>query len=265
MSYGNNRAVARPRATFGTAGGIIAKYRHPFLSGQISNASPVDEIDCSRALRLNDTYLDAVPAQDSAFQEPLVDGSVMTITNHLLAGSMTLQVVRTTGLVGTGDLIAAAHLVIASKDSLGGTFTVVEEIDGKRLVTVFYGVGWKNVPHLKKAGNAVVPYPVVMLYTGWVQGVSGNTAINARSIWAVGNKYNLKGVYKPYAIQQAENQNDFFAGAPLNEALTGVSAGNGDTWSADIDNRALIPDPVADGMSATPAPEIPAFPDGWGV
>jgi hypothetical protein len=265
MAYGNNRAAARPRATFGTAGGAIVLYRHPFLSGQISGASPVDEIDVSRALRLNDTYLDAEPAQDSAFQEPLVDGSVMTITNHLLAGSMSLQVVRTTGLVGTGDLIAAAHLVIASKDSLGGTLTVVEDIDGKRLVTLFFGVAWKNVPHMKKAGNAVVPYPVVMLYTGWIQGVSGNSAINARTIWAVGNKYSLKGVYKPYAIQQAENQGDFFAGAPMTSALTGVGTNNGDTWSADIDNHAEIPNPVADGMAAFPAPERPAFPAGWGV
>jgi hypothetical protein len=265
MSYGNNRAAARPRATFGIAGGAIVKYRHPFLSGQISQASPVDEIDCSRALRLNDTYLDAEPAQDSAFQEPLVDGSVMTITNHMLAGSMTLQVVRTTGLVGTGDLIAAAHLVIASKDSVGGTVTVVEDIDGKRLVTIFYGVSWKNVPHLKKAGNAVVPYTVVMLYSGWTQGVSGNSAINARTIWAVGNRYSLKGVYKPYAIQQAENQGDFFGGQPITPTTTGVDTGDGDTWTSDIDPNAIVPDPVADGMAASPAAENPAFPTGWGV
>jgi hypothetical protein len=263
MAYGNNRAAARPRATFGTAGGAIVKYRHPILSGQISGASPVDEIDISRALRLNETYLDAQPAQDNAFQEPLVDGSVMTITNHLLAGVMTLQVVRTTGLVGTGDLIAAAHLVIVSKDSLGGTLTVIEDIDGKRLVTLFYGFSWKNVPHLKKAGNSVVVYPVVGLYAGWVQGVSGNSAINARSIWAVGNRHGLKGIYKPYAIQQAENQGDFFAGAPMTPALTGVGINDGDTWSADIDNYAEIPVPPADGMSGTP--ERPAFPAGWGA
>jgi hypothetical protein len=97
MAYANNRAVARPRATFQTSGGNIIKFRHPFLSGHISGAVPVDEIDVSRALRLNETFLDAQPAQDSSFQEALVDGSVITITNHMMNGTLTLQALRTTG------------------------------------------------------------------------------------------------------------------------------------------------------------------------
>jgi len=254
MSYANNRAAARPRATFQTAGGTIIKYRHPFLSGQISSASPVDEIDVSRALRLNETFLDAQPSQDHSIMEPLVDGSIITVTNHLMAGTMTLQVLRTTGLVGTGDLIAAAHLIIASKDTTGGTLTVIETINEKRLVTIFYGVSWKNVPHMKKAGNAVVPYPVVLNYAGWVQGISANLDVNEKSIWAVGNKIGLKAVYKPYGIQEAENVNNFYGGSPLNSATTGVGANNGDSESGDLEDAALLPDPLADGMSGTPAP-----------
>jgi len=254
MPYGNNRAVAKPRANFQTAGGSIFKYRHPFLSGQISGASPVDEIDVSRALRLNETFFDANPVQDSAIMEPLVDGSVITITNHLLAGELTLQVLRTTGLVGTGDFIAALHLVIASKDDVGGTLTVIETIDGKRLVTIFYGVSAKRVPHLKKAGNALVPYPVVLNYAGWVQGVSANLTANEKAIWAVGNKLGISSVYRPYGIQEAENINNFYGGAPLSASTTGVGANNGDSESGDVDGIAAIPDPLADGMSGTPAP-----------
>jgi hypothetical protein len=261
MAYANNRAAARPQASFQVAGGTIVKLRHPFLSGQISGASPVDEVDVSRSLRLNDTFLDAMPAQDSSFQETLVDGSVITITNHLMNGSMTLQVLPTTGFVGTGDFIAAAHLIIASKDDVGGTFTVIQNINGKRRVTVFYGVSFKNVPHLRIAGNAVVPYPVVMLYSGWVQGVSANSAINEKTIWAVGNKTGLTAVYKPYAIQQAENQADFYGGAPISSATTGVGVANGDTSSGDIENVAAVPDPLADGMSNTPAPSAVGWPE----
>jgi len=261
MPYGNNRAAAHPRATFQTAGGCIIKYRHPFLSGQISGASPIDEVDVSRALRLNETFLDANPAQDNAVMEPLVDGSTITITNHLLSGTMSLQVLRTTGLVGTGDFIAALHLVIASKDSLGGTLTVIETIDGKRLVTIFYGVSCKQVPHLKKAGNAVIPYPVTLNYAGWVQGVSANLNVNEQHIWAVGNKYGLKGVYKPFAIQEAENVTDFYGGKPLPAAVVDkdgsvytVGAENADSASGDRDDVAVLPDPIADGMSDTQAP-----------
>jgi hypothetical protein len=253
MAYANNRAAAKPRASFQVAGGTVIKFRHPELSGQISGASPVDEIDVSRALRLNDTFFDAQPAQDSAFQETLVDGSVITVTNHLMNGSVTLQVLPTTGFVGTGDLIAAAHLIIASKDDTGGTLTVVQFLDGKRRTTVFYGVAFKNVPHLRLAGNAVIPYPIVMTYAGWIQGVSANTDANEKTIWAVGNKYGIKGVYKPYAIQQAENEGNFYGGNPMSDTLAGV--GNGDTSTGDIAAIAAIPEVLPVGISDTPSPE----------
>jgi len=260
MAFANNRAAAKPRANFQASGGTIIKYRHPFLSGQISNASPVDEIDVSAALRLNDTFLDAQPLQDHSIIEPLVDGSTITITNHSMAGTMTLQVLRTTGLVGTGDLIAAAHLVIASKDTTGGTLTVIETVNEKRLITIYYGWSWKSVPHLRKAGNAVVPYPCVGNYAGWVQGVSANLDANAKTIWAVGNKIGLKGVYKPYAIQEAENRANFFGGSPLSSSVTGVGAGNDDSESGDLPGSAKMPEPLADGMSGTPAPSEVTWP-----
>ena len=261
--FGVNRAAAHPRSTFQVAGGVVMKFRHPVLSGQVSGATQIDEIDVSRCVKLNDTFFDATPGQDSSFQEVLVDGSVLTITNHLLAGSMVLPIVRTTSLVGTGDFIAAAHLVIGSKDDTGGTFTVIQNIQGKRIVTVFYGVSFKNLPHLRIAGNAVVTYPVTMLYTGWFQGVSGDSSLNEKTIWAVGNKYGLKGVYKPYAVQAAENQGDFFGGTPLT-AVGGVDTADVDSKSADIDTVVDITKIKAlEGMGDTPAPSTPAFPTGW--
>jgi len=258
MPYGNNRALAKPRASFQTAGGTSIKLRHPILSGQIDGATPIDEVDVSASLRLNDTFLDAMPAQDNAIQEPLVDGSIITITNHLLAGTMTLQVMRTTGLVGTGDFIACAHLIIASKDSEGSTLTVTQYINGKRITTIFYGVAFKQVPHLKIAGNSVVIYPVTLTYAGWIQGVSANDVSNEKAIWAVGNKYGLKGIYKPYAIQKAEEASNFYGGKPLSESTGGVGLGNGDKPSGDIDNAAVVPDPMASeasgGMTASGDP-----------
>jgi hypothetical protein len=168
----------------------------------------MDEIDVSAALQLNATFFNAVPLQDNAIMEPLVDGSVIMITNHLLAGSATLQVLPGAGVVGEGDIIAAAHLVIASKDSVGGTFTVKELINGNTRTTVFYGVGWRNVPHLILAGNALVPYAMTMLYAGWIQGVSIGGKDNIRDVWAAGNKYGVSGIYKPYGIQAAEAKDD---------------------------------------------------------
>jgi hypothetical protein len=260
MAHGPNRAAAKPKASFQLAGGTIIKYRHPFLSGQINGASPVDEIDVSSALKLNEEFFSAEPDQDSSFQEVLVDGSTITITNHLLNGSANLRVLSTTGFVGTGDFIAALQLVQASKDDVGGTLTVIQNINGKRRVTIFWGVSVKRVPHLKIAGNSVPVYPVVLLYAGWVQGVSANMDVNEKTIWAVGNRTGLTAVYKPYAIQEAENQADFYGGAPVSAATTGVGVDNGDTASGDIDNVAAVPDPLADGMSDTPAPSTTTWP-----
>jgi hypothetical protein len=260
MAHGPNRAAAKPKASFQAAGGTILKYRHPFLSGQVSGASPVDEIDVSSALRLNDEFFRAEPDQDASLQEVLVDGSIIAITNHLLNGTMTLRAVSTTGLVGTGDFLAALDLVQASKDTVGGTFTVIQDINGKRRVMIFWGVTVKRKPHLILAGNAVPVYQVALLYAGWVQGVSANMEINEKTIWAVGNKTGLTAVYKPYAVQEAENQADFYGGAPVSSATTGVGVDNGDTASGDLDNIAEIPDPLADGMSDTPAPGTVTWP-----
>lgn len=253
MAYGNGRSLAKPRASAQTAGGSIMKFRHPYLTGQISGAVQVDEVDVSRCLRLNDTYLRADPAQDNAFMEYLVDGSTLTITNHLLAGHLTLQVIRTTGTVGKGDFIACAHLIIASKDSYLGTFTHIEDIDGERLVTVFYGVSFKNIPHLIKAGNSVVPYPCVMNYAGWVQGIAGANDSNEKVIWAVGNKLGIKAKYEQYAIQNGENASSFYEGNPVSGAIGGIDAADVDTADGDIATLAAVPS-AADGISAGVTP-----------
>jgi len=233
MAFGNNRAAARPGADVRPAGGVIMKYRHPFLAYMISSASPVDEIDVSGCVRLNDTFLDARPSQDSSYQEVLIDGSTITITNHLLNGTMTLPVLPTAGTVAGGDLIEAAKLVQSSKDDVGGTFTTIEFINGKRLVTVFYGVTWKNIPHKILAGNAVPIYPLVLAYSGWVAGLSGTENIQ-KAIWAVGSKYGLKAQYKPYSIQQQED-NDFYKGRPLGIIpVTGANYNDTDESDAEV-------------------------------
>jgi hypothetical protein len=244
------------------AGGTIIKFAHPFLSGQISQASPVDEIDVSRALRLNDTFFNATPAQDSSFQETLVDGSVIIITNHLLNGSMSLSVLPTTGLVGTGDLVAALQFIKASGDDVGGTMTRIKFVNGVRITRIYYGVTVKNVPDDILAGNSVPVYPCTLLYAGWVEGTSANTDVNEKVLWAVGNRTGLKGAYKPYAIIEAENANNFYGGSPINDGVGGVGAGRGDTDTADLDNYAEIPDPLPSGISGTPAPSTVTWTSG---
>jgi len=247
MPFANNRAAAHPRANFQAAGGTQYLWRHPFLAGQINAASPVDEIDVSKCLRLNDTFFDANPTHDSSVQEVMVDGSTVTITNHLMAGEMTLQVLRTSELVGDGDFVSALHLIIASKDTLGGIMTRIKEVNGKRIVMTFYGVSAKRVPHAKDAGNALVPYPVVLAYAGWVQGVSAAASLK-KVIWAVGNSQGIKAHYNAYSITKAENQANFFGGKPLAVGdIEGMDSRDADSGLGDFDS-ALAQDPTGTGF-----------------
>ena len=120
MAFGNNRAQKQARAHFQLAGGSHIYFRHPYLAGQIDTTGAVDEIDISACCKLEGRFFEANPNQDSAKQVVLVDGSVVTIANKLLNGTITMPVVRTTGLVATGDFISALQLIKATGDSVGG-------------------------------------------------------------------------------------------------------------------------------------------------
>ena len=122
MAYGNNRAGTQRRAHFQLAGGSIIKFKHPYLAGQIDVNSNLDEIDISACCKLEGTYFEATPNQDSAKQVVMIDGSTATISNRLLNGTISLPIIRTTGLVGTGDFISACQLIRSVGDSVGGSF-----------------------------------------------------------------------------------------------------------------------------------------------
>lgn len=252
MSYGPNRWGVHPKSTAIKAGGIKMFYRHPKLAGHVFNGTNIDEVDVSKACKLNETFLDAQPAMDSAYQEVLVDGSVITITNTLLAGVLTLQVLEQGGFVGRGDFISALQLVQSNGDNVGGTFTTVRNFDGITRVRVYYGVFVKNVPHEKLAGNAVVVYPVQLLYAGWFDGVGSDDVAVKDYIWAVGNSRGTKGIYRPFAENQVDTtdpESGAVAAVALHSDLTG---GNVDDVSSFMDIPG-IKVPVTDTSGAETA------------
>jgi hypothetical protein len=193
--YANSRAVARPKATFRTAGGTQYIFQHPFLAGAIGRSAWSSEVNVSASMKLNDTFFNAKPLMDSAQMEVMVDGSAITITNNLMAGIADLQVVPQDGTVAGGDLIAIAHFIIASRDDVGGALRRIREVNGRKITRVYYGVSFKNVPHDVDAGNSVPVYPVQMQYAGWFEGIMGGSAVQ-KTLWAVGNRYGIKGGFE---------------------------------------------------------------------
>lgn len=203
MAYGNNRAAKQARAHFQLAGGSSIKFRHPYLAGQIDTDGAVDEIDISACCKLEGRFFEANQNQDSAKQVVLVDGSVVTISNKLLNGTITMPVVKTTGLVATGDFIAALQLIRTLGDSVGGLLYKTDYVNGRAITKLFYGVTPQRVPDDVSEGNDVAVYNIQLLYAGWIEAVSTSTAENKKRIWAVGNQQGLEAYFSPYVTQNA--------------------------------------------------------------
>lgn len=203
MAFGNNRSAKQARAHFQLAGGSSIKFRHPYLAGQIDTEGAVDEIDISACCKLEGRFFEANPNQDSAKQVVLVDGSVVTIANRLLNGTITMPVIRTTGFVATGDFISALQLIKATGDTVGGLLYKTDFINGKAITKLYYGVTVQRVPDDVAEGNDVAVYNVQLLYAGWIEAVSTSTAENKKKIWAVGNQSGLEAYFAPYETQNA--------------------------------------------------------------
>lgn len=217
MAYGNNRAQKQARAHFQLAGGSSIKFRHPYLAGQIDTAGVIDEIDISANCKLEGRYFEANQNQDSARQVVLVDGSTVTISNKLLNGTITMPVIKTSGLVAEGDFISALQLIRSLGDSVGGLLTKTDYVNGKAITKVFYGVTPQRVPDDVSEGNDVPVYNVSLLYAGWIEAVSTSTAENKKRIWAVGNQNGLEAYFSPYTTQKGSTGDQ-----PLNTANSGI-------------------------------------------
>ena len=217
MAYGNNRAAKQARAHFQLAGGSSIKFRHPYLAGQIDTDGAVDEIDISSCCKLEGRFFEANQNQDSAKQVVLVDGSVVTISNKLLNGTITMPVVKTTGLVATGDFIAALQLIRTLGDSVGGLLYKTDYVNGKAITKLFYGVTPQRVPDDVSEGNDVAVYNIQLLYAGWIEAVSTSTSENKKRIWAVGNQQGLEAYFSPYVTQNASTREN-----PLSTLNSGI-------------------------------------------
>ena len=236
MAFGNNRKGEQPRAHFQLAGGSIIKFRHPYLAGQIDTTNTaIDEIDVSACCKLDGTYFSATPNQDSAKQTVLIDGSTVTICNRLLNGTITMPVVRTTGVVGTGDFISALQLIKATGDNVGGVLTKTDYINGKAITTVYYGVTVQRVPDDISVGNEVAEYNIQLLYAGWIQAI-GKASSATKAIWAVGNQQGLEAYFNPYPLQNGSTGEDATSATNVGIPATSIADATDDT-TVNVDVR----------------------------
>lgn len=241
MAFGNNRAGKQQRAHFQLAGGAIIKFKHPYLAGQLGTAdSPIDEIDISACCKLDGRFFEANPNQDSAKQEVLVDGSVVTICNRLLNGTITMPLIKTTGLVSTGDFISALQLIKSVGDNVGGFLYKTDYINGRAITRLYYGVTPKFVPDDVSEGNAVAVYSIQLFYAGWIEAESLSSNTNLKKIWAVGAQKGIEGFYTPYAGQNADGKTGTKESAMSASTLgiTDINVNDDTTEDGNIANKA---------------------------
>lgn len=241
MAFGNNRAGKQQRAHFQLAGGAVIKFKHPYLAGQLGTAdSPIDEIDISACCKLDGRFFEANPNQDSAKQEVLVDGSVVTICNKLLNGTITMPLIKTTGLVSTGDFIAALQLIKSVGDNVGGFLYKTDYINGRAITRLYYGVTPKFIPDDVSEGNAVAVYNAQLFYSGWIEAESLSANINLKKIWAVGAQKGIEGFYTPYAGQNADGKTGTQESAMSASTLgiTDINVNDDTTEEGNIANKA---------------------------
>ena len=243
MAYGNNRAGEQKRAHFQLAGGSVIKFRHPYLAGQIDTDGAIDEIDISACCKLEGRYFEANQNQDSAKQVVLVDGSVATISNKLLNGTITMPVIKTTGLIATGDFISALHLIRSLGDSVGGLLYKTDFVNGKAITRLYYGVTPQRVPDDVSEGNDVAVYNVKLLYAGWIEVVSTTTEENKKKIWAVGNQKGLEAYFNPYITQSGSTGEKALttsnSGIPESNLADQVDTTNYDTQNGENEKKVL--------------------------
>ena len=243
MAYGNNRAAKQARAHFQLAGGSSIKFRHPYLAGQLDTDGAVDEIDISACCKLEGRFFEANQNQDSAKQVVLVDGSVVTISNKLLNGTITMPVIKTTGLVATGDFIAALQLIRTLGDSVGGLLYKTDYVNGKAITKLFYGVTPQRVPDDVSEGNDVAVYNIQLLYAGWIEAVSTSTSENKKRIWAVGNQQGLEAYFSPYVTQNASTGESELttlnSGIPESKLEDQIDTTNYDTQESKNEKRVM--------------------------
>lgn len=217
MAYGNNRAGEQPRSHFQQSGGSAILFKHPYLVGQLGDGI-TDTVDISSCVKLEGNYFNANQNQDNARQVVLIDGSVVTITNKLLNGTITMPVIKKTGLVSSGDFVAICHLIRSIGDSIGGLVIKTDYIDGKALTKVFYGVAVQSCPDDNSMGTDVAEYQVRLLYSGWVETFGENVDTNLKKIWAVGNANGLSAYFKPYTMQDGGTGNSALAAGAFPDA-----------------------------------------------
>jgi hypothetical protein len=117
--------------------------------------------------KLEGDIINAEQILDNSKVVPLIGGVAVVITNRVIAGTIRLTCVRTTGDPLQGDIISICHILQALGDNVGGILRAAWGQNGVTKQVSFTGVTVKRCPPLRIQGNDVAPYDVELSYTAF--------------------------------------------------------------------------------------------------
>jgi hypothetical protein len=65
----------------------------------------------------------------------------------------------------------------------------------------------KKIPHDIIMGLDVPVYQCELYYSGFIDSISESSDLNMRTIWAVGSKSGVQGIFKPYEVNKGSTKN----------------------------------------------------------
>jgi hypothetical protein len=110
--------------------------------------------------KLDDTITETTQLLDNAFIIPLVDGSTITLTNTIKAGTIKFASVRHSNDYRNGDMVAYANQLLSLGATIGSTFNISFPFNGEILHFILDNCNVKTAKQLSLAGNNVNTHEV---------------------------------------------------------------------------------------------------------
>ena len=145
-----------------SVGDFSAVYTHPL----IASGAAISWV----GFKVEGSIVSSDQMIDNAKVVALVGGIVVIITNNIQAGTLRWTVVRTTGDILQGDIVAAAQYLQRMGDNAGGNLRVSWGQNGVTKYWNGFPVVVKRIKALELMGNDVPSYDLEMEFGAYTTG-----------------------------------------------------------------------------------------------
>jgi len=145
--------------TVQTVGNLTISFMHPLISGGAAITL--------KGFKMEGDIADTTQQMMNSKIIALIGGDTATLTNNVKAGKLTLNAVRTSGVVAQGDIVQLCDLLQATPDSSGGVMVFSWSQNAATVTKTFLAVTHESHPPLKISGNDIPTYACTFNYADY--------------------------------------------------------------------------------------------------